>query len=193
MPRSTLRLPFPFLASLCVLALVGCGGDDPSSPGVSLVVPEPLAESGGLRDFFGSIESLTPTRLVVDGRTFVVDDQTHVFRQGAEVGYGALAVGDLVVVKARLNVRAQLVAREIKLRVDDPPDIKVSGHVERLDPPDLVVAGRVVHTNSGTIVLGVGDPRSVADLRVGSQVTVTGHEGDDRSILATRIRVEARR
>jgi hypothetical protein len=65
--------------------------------------------------------------------------------------------------------------------------------VERLDPPDLVVSGRLVHTNSGTVFLGLGDPRSLQDVKVGYLVTVTGPEGDDRSLLATKIRVEAKR
>ena len=195
--RSANRLfPLPFLISLSVLALAGCGDGDmnPSSPDASSpAVPEPVPESGGLRDFFGSIEGLSSTRLVVDQSTFVVDEQTRVFREGVEIGYGALAVGDLVLVKAKLNSRGELVAREIKLRVSNAPDVKLTGHVERLDPPDLVVSGRLVHTNSATAFLGLGDPRSLADVQVGYQVTVTGPEGDDRSLLATKIRVEAKR
>lgn len=194
MPFALRRVPLPFIVSVCVLVLAGCGDDDTptASSDVSGVIPEPAAASGGLRDFFGAIEGLTDTRLVVDGTTFIVDGETHVFRQGVEVGYGILGVGNLVVVKARLNSRNELVAREIKLRVDAVPDVKVSGRVERTDPPDLVVAGRLVHTNSGTAYLGVGDPRQLADVRVGNQVTVTGMESDDRSILATKIRVESR-
>jgi hypothetical protein len=181
--------------SLCVLALAGCGdeGTSSSSTGGSPVIPDPVAESGGLRDFFGPIEGLSGTHLVVDGQTFVVDGQTHVFLQGVEVGYGMLAVGDLVVVKARLNSRGELVAREIKIRLDDVPETRLTGHVERLEAPDLVVSGRLVHTNSGTVFLGLGDPRSLGDVKVGYLVTVTGREGDDRSLLATKIRVEAKR
>jgi hypothetical protein len=194
MPFAVRRRPLPFLVSICMLAFAGCGGDDnpASSSDVSPVLPEPAAASGGLRDFFGPIEGLTATRLVVDGTTFVVDGETRVYRQGVEVGYGILGVGNVVVVKARLNSRGELVAREIKLRVDAVPDVKVTGRVERTDPPDLVVAGRVVHTNSGTAYLGVGDPRQLSDVHVGNQVTVTGAESDDRSILATKIRVESR-
>ena len=188
------RFPLPFLVSICVLALAGCGDDDnpTAATDASGVIPEPAAASGGLRDFFGAIEGLTATRLVVDGATFIVDGETHVFRQGVEVGYGLLGVGNVVVVKARLNSRGELVAREIKMRVDAVPDVKVTGRVEQTAPPDLVVAGRVVHTNSGTAYLGVGDPRQLSDVQVGNQVTVTGMESDDRSILATKIRVEAR-
>jgi hypothetical protein len=177
--------------ALCLLSLAGCGDDDATSDS-SPVVPDPVADSGGLRDFFGSIEGLSATSLAVDGRTFLVDGQTHVFRQGVEVGYGFLAVGNLVLVKARVNSRGALVAREIKLRVDGAPDVKVSGRVERVTPPDLVVDGRLVHTNSGTAIFGVGDPRTLTDVREGDQVTVTGPEGDDRSVLATKIRVEAK-
>lgn len=193
MPFAIRRSPLPFLVSLCVLALAGCGDDSPSAPDESAVIPEPAAESGGLRDFFGSIEGLSSTRIVVDQTAFVVDGQTRVFRQGVEVGYGILGVGDLVLVKARLNSRNELVAREIKLRVDSGPEVKVTGHVERIDPPDLIVSGRLVHTNSGTAFLGLGDPRSLADIQVGYQVTATGPEADDRSLLATKIRVEAKR
>ena len=193
MYRSIRRFPLPFLISLSVLALAGCGDDDNASQDANPVAPLPAAENGGLRDFFGAIDSIAADRLVVDGTTFMVDGQTHVFRQGVEVGYGFLGVGDVVVVKARLNSHNQLVAREIKLRVDMGPELKVTGHVERMDPPDLVVAGKLVHTNSATAFVGLGDPRSLADVQVGYQVTVTGNEGDDGSVLATKIRVEAKR
>lgn len=185
------RRSLPLLLSLATLALAGCGDDD-NAQDVSPVVPDAVADSGGLRDFFGSIEGLSGSSLAVDGHTFLVDGDTHVFRQGVEVGYGILGIGDLVLVKARLNSRGALVAREIKLRVDSAPDVKVSGRVEKVDPPDLTVAGRLVHTNSGTSLFGVGDPRSLVDIHVGDQVTVTGPEGDDRSILASKIRVEAK-
>jgi hypothetical protein len=193
MPFAIRRSPLPFLVSLCVLALAGCGDDDnPTASDPSTVLPEPAAQSGGLRDFFGSIEGISATRLVVDGKTFIVDGQTRVFRQGVEVGYGLLGVGNLVLVKARLNSQNELVAREIKLRVDAAPDVKVTGRVERVDPPDLTVAGRLVHTNSGTAYFGAGDPRSLTDVQVGNQVTVTGPEGDDRAILASKVRVESK-
>jgi hypothetical protein len=193
MPFAIRRFPSSFLMVFCVLALAGCGDDDnPAASDPSAVLPEPAPASGGLRDFFGSIEGISATRLVVDGTTFVVDGETHVFRQGVEVGYGLLGVGNLVLVKARLNSHNELVAREIKLRVDAGPDVKVTGRVEGVAPPDLTVAGRLVHTNSGTAFLGVGDPRSLADVQVGNQVTVTGPEGDNRSILASKVRVESR-
>ena len=57
---------------------------------------------------------------------------------------------------------------------------------------DLTVSGRLVHTNSGTAFFGVGDPRSLIDVQVGNQVTVTGPETEDRSILASKVRVESR-
>jgi hypothetical protein len=188
------RFPLPILISLCVLALVGCGSDsnNGNSSDVNPVVPDPVAQSGGLRDFFGSIESLTGTSLMVDGNMFIVDGDTHVFRQDVEIGYGALGVGDPVVVKARLNTRNELVAREIKVRVNNAPDIRVSGRVDQVLPPDLTVAGRLVHTNSGTQIFGVGDPRSLVDVHPGNQVTVTGPEGEDHSVLASKIRVEAK-
>jgi hypothetical protein len=181
--------------AVCVLSLAGCGDDEdnPTAADPSAVVPEPAAASGGLREFFGAIDSLTATRLVVDGNTFVVDGETHVFRQGVEVGYGLLGVGNVVVVKARTNTRGEMVAREIKMRVDVVSDMKLTGHVEQIASPDLTVSGRLVHTNSGTAFVGLGDPRSLADLQVGYLVTVTGSEGDDRSILATKIRLEAKK
>ena len=108
---------------------------------------------------------------------FIVDGDTHVFRQDVEIGYGALGVGDPVVVKARLNTRNELVAREIKVRVNNAPDIRVSGRVDQVLPPDLTVAGRLVHTNSGTQIFGVGDPALAGGRPPGNQVTVTGPEG----------------
>src|SRR4030095_6493290 len=103
--------------------------------------------------------SITLSALVVDGRTFLINGETHAFRQGGDIGVGALAVGDIVVVKAKVNNDGVLIAREIRLRVDSAPAIKVSGRVDSKNPPDLVVAGRLVHPNSGTDLTGGGGPR----------------------------------
>jgi hypothetical protein len=101
------------LVVVTVVALAGCS-DGKSSPTAD--VPAPLTGSGGLIDFFGHIDALTGTSITVDGRVFVVDRDTHVFDQGAEMRYFDLRVGDLVLVKAKVNVRGDLIAREIRLR-----------------------------------------------------------------------------
>jgi hypothetical protein len=101
-------------------------------------------------------------------------------------------VGDLVVVRARQNRSGVWVAREIKLRVDAPAEVKITGRVDAVKAPELVVAGRRVLTGPDTSFLGVGEPRSLSDVRAGDLVTVTGFENDKDTTQATKIRVESR-
>lgn len=176
-----------------VAGLTGCGDNDSTGPD-AVGAPAPVEPgSGGLTDFFGPIEGLGAQTIAVDGRTFLVTGETVVLRQGASVGYGFLAVGDLVVVKARQNGNGAWVAREIRLRVDaTAPEAKLTGRVDSVTPPALVVAGRTVQTNSATVYLGKGEPRALTDVHAGDLVTVSGPDIGDGVLLATRIRVESK-
>lgn len=186
------RIRHSFLVLPLLLVLTGCGDDDATGPdAVSTAAVEPA--SGGLTDFFGSIEGLGAQTIAVDGRTFLVNANTTVLRQGAPVGYGFLAVGDLVVVKARQNGGGAWVAHEIRLRVDaTAPEAKLTGVVQSVTPPALVVGGRTVQTNGATVYLGKGEPRSLADVHEGDLVTVSGPDIGDGVLLATKIRVESK-
>jgi hypothetical protein len=188
------RIRHSFFVLPLLLALTGCGGDDDDATGPDAVSAAPVEPgSGGLTDFFGPIEGLDAETIAVDGRTFLVVAETVVLRQGAPVGFGFLAVGDPVVVKARQNGNGAWVAREIRLRVDaTAPEAKLSGRVESVTPPALVVAGRTVQTNSATEFLGKGEPRALTDVHQGDLVTVSGPDIGDGVLLATKIRVESK-
>jgi hypothetical protein len=100
-------------------------------------------------------------------------------------------VGDQVVVRAHQNRTGTWVAREIKIRVDTPPEIKITGRVDSVQAPELRVAGRLVMTGPDTTYLGAGEPRSLADVHAGDLVTVTGFESEG-VVQATKIRVESK-
>ena len=178
-----------FAGPLCVLMLAACGSDSPTSDDPAGQVPE--AGSGGLTSFFGRIDDIGASHVTVAGRAFAVDGDTRVLLQQDEVRFSSLHVGDLVVVRARQNRTGTWVAREIKIRVDSPPEVKLTGRVDSIQSPELRVAGRVVVTGPDTAYLGVGEPRSLSDVRAGDLVTVTGFESG-ATIQALKVRVESR-
>lgn len=188
----SIRRSFLVLPLLAVLSLAGCDDSDMTGPDATSAAPAAVApDSGGLVDFFGAIEGIASSSLTVDGRTFLVDGETGVFRQDAAVGFGSLAVGDVVVVKARQNREGQWVAREIRLRVDaTPPAAKLTGRVGAVTPPSLTVGGRTVQTDAATQYLGKGEPRGLSDIHAGDLVTVSGPDIGEGVVLATKIRVE---
>jgi hypothetical protein len=188
MPSSLLRS-----AGLVALLLAAAACDDDDSPtrgDSAALVPEPA--SGGLVSFFGRIDGLRSDGLTVAGRDFGIDGDTRVFVQQNEAPLSILRVGEQVVVRARQNRAGAWMAREIKVRVDAPSEVKVTGRVDAIRPPELTVAGRPVITGPDTAYLGAGEPRSLADVRSGDLVTVTGFEVDRGVLQALKIRVESR-
>ena len=188
-----MRHPFLRLTGVLVFLVLAaaCGDDSATTPDdPAAQVPEPA--SGGLASFFGRIDGIGAGQLVVAGRAFAVDGDTHVFVQQNEAPFSVLHVGDLVLVRARQNRAGAWVAREIKVRIDTPVEVKITGRVDSIKPPELVVAGQLVVTGPDTAFLGTGDPRSLADIRSGDLVTVTGFESDKGVTQAQKIRVESR-
>ncbi len=188
---------------VAVVAALGCGGSSPATSeqptalaGSTSANPAPGPSTGGLVSFFGPIEDVGPGSLTVAGRAFGVDEQTRVSFQENAVPYSQLQVGDLVLVRALLNRTGVWMAREIKLRVDSPPELKLHGRVSAIAAPDLSVENRVVRTGPQTAYLGVGEPHSLRDVQVGNLVTVTGFEETDADgtvvIQALKIRVESK-
>lgn len=178
-------------AGLLVLA-AGCGDDDSPSAADQPAALSAEPQSGGLTSFFGRIETLAADHLTVDGRVFGIDGETRVLLQQGEASFSVLHVGSTVVVRARQNRNGAWLAREIKLRLDPPSEVKLTGRVEAVQPPDLVVAGRRVRTGPDTLYLGVGEPRSLPDVHGGDLVTVTGFEVEEGILQATKIRVESK-
>jgi hypothetical protein len=187
MPRTLLR--FAGVLALLVLA-AACGNDSPTTDDPAAQVPEP--GSGGLVSFFGRVDDIGAGQLVVAGRAFGVDGDTHVFLQQNEMPFSTLHVGDLVLVRARQNRSGVWLAREIKVRIDAPPEVKITGRVDSIKSPELMVAGQRVVAGPDTTFLGAGEPRSLADIRGGDLVTVTGFEVDKGVVQAVKIRVESK-
>jgi hypothetical protein len=174
-----------------VLTFAGCGGSDGSALSAgATALPEAAAGSGGLLDFGGGIEAMGRDSVTVDGRSFLVDQQTEIQRDGRPVSLASLRLGDYAVIKARLRRDGALVAAEIKVRTETRTEIKFTGGVESVSAPDLVVAGRRVTTTSATTYTGLGS--SLRDVQVGYLVTVTGLVGADDRVQAEKIRIESK-
>jgi Domain of unknown function (DUF5666) len=62
-----------------------------------------------------------------------------------------------------------------------------SGTVTFVASPNLIVGGRTVITTAQTKFSGAGAPASLADLKVGDRVAVTGQLQADGSVLAIAI------
>jgi hypothetical protein len=204
-----MRLSFLRCATLALVTILGagCGNDDntttpdqpapqtPATPApapTTAPAPAPSPEpAGGLVSFFGAIDAVEPGSLTVGGRVFGVDGETHVLMRGSEVPFSSLQVGQFVVVRARQNREGAWMAREIKIRVEGPSEIKTTGKVESIAAPDIMVAGRLFLTGPSTVYLGIGDPQSLRDVLIGSLVTVTSVE-EDGIQHALKIRVEAK-
>ena len=204
-----MRLSFLRCASLALAGILaaGCSDDSddvtmPDQPAPQVTptpapapttapVPAPTPETGGLTTFFGPIDAIEPGSLNVGGRAFGVDGDTHVLMRGSEVPFASLQVGQFVTVRARQNREGVWLAREIKIRVEGPSEIKVTGTVDSIIAPDIMVAGRLFRTGDGTAYLGVGDPRTLTDVRTGDLVTVTAIE-EDGILHALKVRVESK-
>jgi Domain of unknown function (DUF5666) len=175
------------LAVLAALLAAACGDDSPTSDQAALT-----EGSGGLVEFAGGIDAITADSLTVAGRTFVVDSSTVTLREGTAISFSLLKLDDFVVIKASQNRNGVWTAREIRLRVGTAvSEIKLTGRVDSVSPPNLVVSGRVVTVIASTEFTGLGDPRSLNDIRPGYTVTVTGIDQGD-SLLALKIRLEAK-
>ncbi len=186
-----MRLLRDVALAVMVLTLVGCGGSDgdAGSTGAS-ALPQAAADSGGLLDFGGGIEAMGRDSVTVDGRSFLVDEQTEIQRDGRPVSLASLQLGDFAVIKARLRRDGALIAAKIKVRTEAPTEIKFTGGVESVSGTELFVAGRRVTVTSATVYTGLGT--SLRDLQVGYLVTVTGLVGADDRVEAEKIRLESK-
>lgn len=176
---------FAGFAVLAALLAASCD-DDSTSDSAALT-----AGSGGLVEFAGGVEAISSNSITLGGRTFVVDSETVTLRDGVQVAFSIVGLDSFVVIKASQNRNGTWVAREIKIRVGGAAEVKITGRVDSITSPDLVVSGRMVRVTGSTTFTGVGDPRSLADVRQGDTVTVTGLD-EGGSLLALKIRVESK-
>lgn len=113
---------------------------------------------------------------------------------GDPADFSSVKVGALV--EATVLPRAgnsPMLARA--LRVQQPPNGMLSGIIQAIDLPNgtLTIAGLTVHVTNTTIFEGTIaaiNPKTLAELKTGQQVTVTLN-ADATGLVATRIRVGA--
>lgn len=201
--RSFLR--FSAVAAFLILG-AACGDDNdnpaapapqvpspsptPVGPPAPAPTPTPSPAPGGIEQFFGAIDAISPSQINVSDRLFEVNADTRVIQSGnVTIPYSSLQLGDSVLVTARQNRADVWTALEIKRRIETPEQVKVTGRVESISAPDLMVNGQAFRTDGGTAFTGLG--RSLGEIEVNDLVTVTAVQ-DDGFVRALKIRLESK-
>ncbi|MHB8818272.1 MAG: DUF5666 domain-containing protein, partial [Bellilinea sp.] len=146
-----------------------------------------ISAPGGTKiEFFGTIDSITGSVLVISGKTVNTDATTEI--------KGMLAVGDLVKVEGLLNADGTYLAHEIKLAVDpskeseddkdddDDEEFKFTGQVESISDTLWVIGGMSFIIDTSTKI--EGSPV------VGDVVKIEAFVQNDGTYLAHEIELE---
>lgn len=138
---------------------------------ITLVDGDPVG-SGTEVEFFGTIESITGSVYVINGKTVNTDTLTVI-----DPG---LVVGDLVKVAAILNADGTYLASAIQLAImPAPEELTFTGAVELISDSEWLVGGMTFLVDAETVIM--------SDLLVGDMVLVTYVEQSDGSFLALSI------
>lgn len=160
--------------------------------GSQAVLVSPPSTSPGTEkvEFTGTIESITPPRLRVSGRTVETNAETEIKRGDTRISVTALKVGETVKVEGSLLPDQSVLARglEVKSPDEDDDEVEFTGTIESITPPSLRVSGRTVVTNADTEFEGEGRTGSLADFKVGDRVEVEGTLLSDGSVLARELK-----
>ena len=166
------------IASLVVLIplLAACGQTTPPPSGTQLV-------SGTLSALSSNRSSLT-----VSGKTIALSASTAFKVNGQAVKLGILSVGQTVRVTASGSS-----ATEVEV------ELELKGKIESIDAPNnsLVVASKTVKVDASTRIDLESDddtasstPHTIADLKVGDFVEVSGATDTSGAVQATKIEVK---
>jgi hypothetical protein len=149
-------------------------------------------------EFQGRLTSMTGTApnltLVVGGRTVLTNAGTLVRRRGDVVGFGALALQQLVEVEGDTAANGNVTAEKITIEGDDDDDdeteVRLEGAISSLSSlascpsATFTVNGRSVATTGATRF----DDVSCSSLANGMRVEVRGVPQSNGSIRATRVK-----
>lgn len=144
-------------------------------------------------EFRGLVESAGSNRLVVGGRTVVVNDATELLgRQNQSIPLSDIVVGSFVEVEGWPQSDGSIFAKKVKLEDDDAAEaqeVEFLGSIQSLSP--LTVAGTRVSTDGSTRILDDDNNAiGLSDLAVGMRVEVEGWPQSDGSVLAKKIKIE---
>ena len=128
----------------------------------------------------GVVEALAPPGFTVSGTPVVTTAATVFTRNGAPAAFADLRIGDQVSVSGTVQADGTVLASSVTVT----SLVTLSGVVLSISPPSLTVSGATVVTDAATVITVAGAPGTLADLRVGDTVTVTGTAQADGTTLA---------
>ncbi len=132
--------------------------------------------------------SLTGGTLQIGSTTIAFDNATKVDGDGVS-SVADLKLGDALLVEASRLADGSLLALEIHRLKNTLPGVEVHGAITALslDAQTLAVAGKTFSVNTKTEFGGTGDPKSLADLKVGDPVGIAALAQADGTLLAIEI------
>ena len=140
----------------------------------------------------GTIEQLLDDGLVVQGRKFLVDNETLVVDQnGQNISFNLLSVGLSVTVIGQYSADGVLMARLIQLRDDNRDEVRLDGIITNLVEGGLIVKDVFFLVTDATIIVDQeGNMLSYRDLAPGMFTEVSGVRSATGQLVATKIHVE---
>jgi hypothetical protein len=153
---------------------VGAEGEDPPSFAV----------------FQGVLNKIDGTHLTVGILPVLLQPQTAIFRGETQVDASALQVGQQLLVRGIVDATQGILAARIRILVPDSGDdneAHLQGKVTALAAHSLTVGDKVIAVDASTAFGGAGDPKSLADLKVGDVVEADVVTAADSTLLAKEI------
>jgi len=142
----------------------------------------------------GPIEALGTDSLVVSGVVFFVDAETQILdNDNTLIDFGALMVGDLVEVEARLQADSTWLAKHVKLEDGPGDEVQVTGEITDLTDASITVSDVTFLVTNVTLVLdNDNNPIAFSDLTMRMIVEVEADVLADGTLSARKIKVEDR-
>ncbi len=171
-----------------VLAQIGANG---LPVAITIKVEE---NTTGLISAKGEIEQLFDGSLVVQGRKFIINDNTKIVDEnGHPISSGGLNVGQEVTVLGYYISNSEMAALLIALEGSNSEEIKVEGPITELKDEGVVVQDQFFVVTDATVIYSNEVlPLEFGDLAPGQFVTIVGKRSDDGRLYATEIFIESK-
>ena len=134
--------------------------------------------------------STTDHTLTIGSTTIAYDGSTEFDGEGGLKSAADLKVGDPLMVEAARRADGSLLAREIhRVPPQPPPGTELHGPIAAIaaDGKSFTVDGKSVAVGAETHFGGEGDPKSLADFKVGDSVVLRAKALADGSLLALAV------